>query len=220
MTQLPHNWVKIRSSSLWRVFWSSPTRPGGRSYLLVVVGIQVVLQFGMRFVQDRFGDAAAWIAVGCFLIAVVAAALVSAARSLTPSINVDDSLVKVGRKTFRFDEITDATFLTLQHRSGPSGYLQFGTGGLPAAVMCVRSNRETVLSPGDRELVAEVLRRSAVRVPENKVDRFDPTGRFGWLDHPNHLTVDEAIEYVLHTPASGEPVHEKPPRKSIWIDED
>ena len=40
------------------------------------------------------------------------------------------------------------------------------------------------------------------------------------MDHPNSLTKNEAIEYVLHTPASGEPVREKPPRKSIWIDED
>jgi len=144
----------------------------------------------------------------------------AAARNLTPSINFDESLVRVGRKTFRFDEITDATFLAVPHRSGTSGYLQFGTGRLPAALVCVRSARETALTPRDRELVAEVLRRSAVRIPESKTDRYDPAGKFGWLDHPNSLTTEEAVEYVLHTPESGEPVRTHPRPKWTFVEDD
>ena len=220
MTQLPHGWVTIRGTSLWRSLWSSPTRPTGYSYLLVAVAFQVVVQFGIGIARDQLGPVGGWIAAGGLLLAVLGIGLWSASRTRTPSIDFDASLVRVGRTTFRFDEITDAAFLTIPHRNGPSGYLRFGTGRLPAAVVCVRSTRENELSPDERELVAEVLRRAAVRVPQSRPDRYDPAGRFGWLDHPNSLSRDEAIEYVLHTPASAEPVREAQRPKSIWIDED
>jgi len=220
MTELPHGWVKIRGSSLWRVFWSSPTRPVGSSYWFLLVGFQVVLHFGIRLVRDLLGPTAGWVAIGGLLLAIVAAGLYAASRSLTPSINFDEAAMRVGRKTYRFDEITDATFLTVWHRSGASGYLQFGTGRLPAAVVCLRSKRENELSIGDRDLVAEVLRRSAVRVPAGKPDRYDPTGKFGFMDHPNSLGKDEAIEYVLNTPASGEPVRTAPRPKWTLVEDD
>jgi len=220
MTQLPHGWVRIRGSSLWRAFWSSPTRPAGYRFALALVGFQIVLHVGVRLVRNTLGPAAGWIALVGVLLALVAAALFAASRNLTPSINFDESTVRVGRKTFRFDEITDAAFLTVTHRSGTSGYLQFGTGRLPGAIVCVRSTREPELSTGDRELLAEVLRRSVVRIPEGKTDRYDPTGKFEWLDHPNSLSREEAIEYVLHTPESGEPVRTNPRPKWTFVEDD
>lgn len=77
-----------------------------------------------------------------------------------------------------------------------------------------------MLTADERELVAEILRRSSVAVPVAPPDPYDPAGKFAFMDHPNSLTKNEAIEYVLHTPVSGEPVREKPPPKSIWIDGD
>jgi hypothetical protein len=40
------------------------------------------------------------------------------------------------------------------------------------------------------------------------------------MDHPNSLTREEAIDFVLHTPESGEPVRAATKPKTIWIDED
>jgi hypothetical protein len=221
MTEIPSGWVRVTGASLWRLIWSAPTRPAGINFLLVLVGVQLVIQFGLRVVQFELGDTAYLIALVAFALAIVAAFVFAASRSQTPSINFDESLIRVGRRTYRFDEVTNAAFLTLPHRKGTSSYLLFGRGALAAhALVCVRSSREPEIGERDRELVAEVLRRASIVIPESKPDPYDPTGRFAWMDRPNSLTRDEAVEYVLHTPADGQPVRSAPPKKSIWIDGD
>ena len=86
--------------------------------------------------------------------------------------------------------------------------------------MTVGAEKASVLDDANRELVAEILRRSSVTIPPAAPDPYDPTGKFAWMDHPNNLNKEEAIEYVLHTPESGEPARTPPRPKSIWIDED
>ncbi|WP_411699294.1 hypothetical protein [Conyzicola sp.] len=221
MTQLPQGWVKITGASLWHLIWSSPTRPTGNNFLLTLVFFQIGLQVGLRVVQFELGDTAFAIALVVLTLGIVAALLFAASRSQTPSLNFDESAVRVGRATYRFDEVTDSTFLIVPHRKGSSSFLLFGTGKLAtSAIVCVRSQREPELTDSEREFVAEVLRRTNIVVPQPKPDPYDPTGRFGWMDHPNSLSKDEAIEFVLHTPESGEPVRTAERPKSIWIDED
>lgn len=220
MDALPSGWVKVTGASLWRLVWSTPTRPSGLTFLVDLVLLQAAIQIGLHVARDSMGVAALVIAVAA-VVALIAAVLVwAASRSQTPRINFDDSLVRVGRTTYRFDQITDAAFLLIPHRSGPSGYLRFGTGALrTAALVCVRSNRDPEITDLDRELVAEVLRRSSVRVPEAKPDPYDPTGRFAWMDYPNNLSRKEAVEYVLRTPADGEPVRSAPRPRAEWVED-
>jgi len=221
MTELPSGWVRVTGASLWRLLWSAPTRPAGSGFLLGLVGVQLAIQFALRVVHFELGDAAYVIALAVLVLAVVAAFLFASSRNQTPSLNFDESLIRVGRKTYRFDEVTDAAFLTQPHRSGASSFLLFGRGPLTAhALVCVRSDREPEISERDRELVAEVPRRASIVIPASKPDPYDPTGKFAWMDRPNSLTRDEAVEYVLHTPLDGQPVRGSAPKKSIRIDED
>ena len=221
MTQLPQGWTKITGASLWRLLWSAPFQPAGYSFLVTLVFLQLGMQLGLRIVDFQLGDTAFVIAFVLLALGVIAAALFAASRSQTPSLNFDESLVRVARTTYRFDEITDAAYLTVAHRSGSSSFLLFGTGKLTtSALVCVRSQREPEITAPERELVAEVLRRAKITIPQSPPDPYDPKGKFAWMDHPNNLSRDEAIEYVLHTPPSGEPVRTSPPPKSIWLDED
>ena len=221
MTEFPSGWVRVTGASLWRLLWSAPTRPAGLSFLLGLLWVQIAVQFVFLVALPEIGDVSYAVAFVAFALAIIAAYVFAASRSQTPSINFDESLVRVGRKTYRFDEVTNASFLTLVHRGETTGYLLFGRGALAThALVCVRSNREPEISERDRELVAEVLRRASVVIPEPKPDPYDPTGKFAWMDRPNSLTRDEAVEYVLHTPADGMPVRSAPPKKSIWIDEE
>jgi len=213
--------VSVSGASLWRLLWAAPTRPAGTSFLLALVGVQLALQFGLRVVHVELGDLGFVIALVVLALGVVAAMLFAASRSQTPGLNFDESVVRVGRRTYRFDEVTNAAFLMVPHRTGSSSYLLFGRGAPAAhALVCVRSDREPEITAEERELVAEALRLTNIAIPASKPDPYDPTGKFAWMDRPNSLTRDEAVEYVLHTPADGIPVRSAPPKKSIWIDGD
>ena len=219
MTQLPSGWVRLRGHSARGLLWSAT--PTGKLSLWVFV-ILFALQFVGRVVLQWISDAAGVTGVVVFvavcLLAAVGAYLYATSGASWPFVNLDEGLLRRRGRVTPFAELTDATYSAVPHRGHVDSYLGFGTSLETAAFVCVRSPHIPELDETERALVAELLRRSSVRVPESAPDPYDPKGKFAWMDHPNNLSRDEAIEYVLHTPGSGEPRRTPPPPKSIWID--
>jgi hypothetical protein len=219
MSELPTGWVTIRGTSFSQRLRASAGSPTVGAFFGWMILIQVLIQVGLRSALDEFG----WFGVVGVLVLVTAAlcaVVLLAPANRLPAANLVEGLLRVGRRSIPFEAITDATFLTIARRGGTESYLYLGDGAKTTATVCVRSDRGPSIPDRDRELVAEVLRRSSVRLPEPRHDPYDPHGRFAWMDHANCLTRDDAIEYVLHTPESGEPVRTPARPKSIWIDED
>jgi hypothetical protein len=219
MSELPTGWVTIRGTSLAQRLRAGAGSPTAGAFFGWMIVVQVLIQLGMRSALDEFG----WlgvIAIVVFAAAALCAVVLLAPANRLPAVNLDEGLLRVGRRSIAFEAITDATFFALARRGGTESYLYLGDGAKTTATVCVRSTRGPSMDDHDRQLVAEVLRRSSARLPEPKHDPYDPHGRFAWMDHANRLDRDEAIEYVLHTPESGEPVRTPARPKSIWIDED
>ncbi|GAB3605526.1 hypothetical protein GCM10027413_09350 [Conyzicola nivalis] len=221
MTQLPQGWVTLRSTSTRRLLWSAP--PPGRlslGFLVVILGLQFVIRAVLSWVFDTNGWPGVIVLLVALALAIISVYLFRSPGSEWARLNFDESLVRDGRVKTPFDQITDATFMTMQHRGHIDSYLGFGASVEKSTYVRVKSPHLPELDEASRELVAEVLRRSPIRIPEPVADKYDPTGKFGWMDHPNSLSKDEAIEFVLHTPESGEPVRAPERPKSIRVDED
>jgi hypothetical protein len=180
----------------------------------------IVVVLASNWAYDLWGFTAAVATAAAIIVTVVIAALLFWNRNPAPEINFDTHELRLGGSVAPFDAVTEAQFLGLPSAQGIDWYLRFGAHVTPSATVVVRSSRLAELSTEEREYVAELIRRSAIAIPPPKPDPYDPKGKFAWMDYPNHLTRDEAIEYVLHTPESGEPVRTPPRPKSIWIDED
>jgi hypothetical protein len=223
-------WIPLHGTSFWRVLWAGPGAPVGQRFLIGFIVFELVVQLAVRRLgggtganpggspDEYWGWVAGLAALVLALVVLILFVFVLRARNPVPEVNFALGRLRVGRQEVAFDAITDATYLAVQARGKTDWYLRVGPRFGPAAIVCVRSSRVPVIDAGERETLAEVIRRSAVEVPAVRPDPYDPKGRFSWLEHPAHLSRDEAIEYLLHTPESGQPVRTPPPKKSIWRD--
>jgi hypothetical protein len=219
MSELPSGWVTIRGATLRQRLRASAGTPMGAQFLGWLVVTSLIMQVATRWVVELYDWPGLVVLMSVLVLGLVLVVSLSSTNR-PPSVNLDSGQLRVGRKTIAFDEIVSAHHFTVQGRKHRESYLYFGARLAPMAIVCVRSTRALDISDSDRLLVAEMLRRSSVRLPDHPVDPYDPKGKFAWMDYPSNLTRDEAIEYVLHTPESGEPVRTPARPKSIWIDED
>jgi hypothetical protein len=220
MSELPSGWVTVPGTSFTRMMLNSQSSFATTVARQVVTWSVLVVILASSWAYDLWGFTAAIATVCAIIVTIVIAALLFWHRNPAPEINFDTGELRLGSSVAPFDAVTEAQFFALPSHGSTDWYLRFGAHIAPSATVVVRSSRLTELDADERQVVAELLRRSAIAIPPAKPDPFDPKGKFAWMDHPNHLTRDEAIEYVLHTPESGEPVRTPPPPKSIWIDED
>jgi hypothetical protein len=222
MSELPSGWVTIRGAGFWRLVWSAPGQAPGYSFFAWALLFQGAAQAVSIFLREDHGLFVSIAVIVVAALGVTSVVLFATARDRSPSFNLDTGQMRVGRRVWSFDDIAEAEFLTVIHRGRRESYLRLGKGVAKGAIVCLISSNDRAMTDAEREVVAEVLRRSPIEIPTSKPDPYDPHGRFATLDYPNHLTRDEAIEFVLHTPESGEPVRAPrgPKRKSIWIDED
>jgi hypothetical protein len=216
MAEFPHGWVIVGERPSWRMVLG--TRLGVKIYPIVIV-VVTGPQVARMFASDKDATVVTVVALALALVvaSVAVAAIVSGQR---PRVNFDTSQLRIGRTTTGFAELTTAMSVGLPKGSTVDWALHLSRGSTSPFVFAVRSSRAPELSDTDRELIAELLRRSSVALPAPTTDKDDPSGNFAWMDHPNHLSRDEAIEWVLHTPKSGEPVRARNQRTSPWIDDD
>jgi hypothetical protein len=223
MADLPSGWIALGEARQWqRLMTSSTPSPRTRFYIVYFAIVLVVIGIG-SWVLSAYGPIPAGLIVGAVLLVMVAVAAYVARRSPASEINFDTDEARVGGKTVPFAAITEAVYLPVAHRDRTDSYLGLDTHSAPVLTLCLRSSKIPELTADERMLVAEILRRSNVAIPQSRRGRtnrfYDPAGKYEWMRHPNNLTRDDAIEYVLHTPKSGEAWRTPPPKKSIWIDE-
>ena len=224
MAELPSGWVALGESREWqRILTSRLSKTGKRFYVLYFVAILLAMWIG-RWAFDVFGPVPVLVVLGLLVLAAVVAAVYAMTRSPRSEVNFDTGQVRVRGNTLPFDHITEAVYLPVAHKDRVDAFLSLDTHGMPVITVCLRSTHLPELTTQERMLVAEILRRSSVEIPQSKRGRtnvyYDPDGKYEWMRHPNHLSRDDAIEYVLHTPKSGEAWRTPPPKKSIWIDGD
>ena len=192
--------------SFWQLLWRRGGPFAAREAIFLGLIAFGVVQFGATGTAPHevvlAGSVGLVVAVAGLLVVVA----VAAERSPTPYLNFDTDELRVRRRRIAFRDITEARAWSIDWEGTPNRFLRFGAYGGATASVRLRSDDLPVITQAERELVAEALRRSGVRLPTVEFDRYDPTGRFAGSKHPNHLTREEAIEYVLSTPIDGEPV--------------
>ena len=223
MADLPSGWIALGEARQWqRLMTSSSPSLRTRFYIVYFAIVIAVLVVG-SWVLAQFGPLPAALVVGIVLLAVAASAVYVVRRAPVTEVNFDTDQVRTNGKTVPFAAISEAVYLPVAHRDRTDSYLSLDTHSTPVLTLCLRSSKIAELDAHERMLVAEILRRANVAIPQSKRGRtnrfYDPAGKYEWMRHPNNLTRDDAIEYVLHTPKSGEAWRTPPPKKSIWIDE-
>jgi len=208
MSQFPHGWIVVGRWSLVRNLFTPGT---GSGVIVLLLAIQVVLQIGLHAPLDDAGRTAVVLAVVPLIAAIPVALVLAARRNRRVAINLDTGTVRFGTTTVPFGQLESADYLRVPYRGSTHSYLRLGSPP-KSGLLCVRASRAPELTADEREVVAEMLRRSPIRIPDAAADRFDPTGRYAWMDHPTRLTRDEAVDYVLHTPETGEPARAATPR--------
>jgi hypothetical protein len=213
-------WVSLGSMSVGRRLLTATASPPGAWAVGALLVINLLFPPLSRWAGGEFGDSGFAAVVALSVFAIALAVVVAVRRNPVPQVNFAAGSIRVGGTITSFTALTRASVLPLPRRGGVDYHLVLATDTLRHAVFCVRSETATELTRAQREMVAEVIRRSRVTMPTVKPDRFDPKGKFAWMDQAGHLDREAAIHYVLQTPASGEPERTPPARKSIWVDDE
>jgi hypothetical protein len=223
MADLPSGWVPLGESREWHRFLTWPSSDLRIRYYVAYVVVILGVAFLGRLAVELVGVVPMLIALAVVLVAVAVALLYSRSTSPRSEVNLDTGQVRVRGRVVPFESIVQAVYLPMPRRDRVDSFLSLDTERSPILTLCLRSSKLPELTAEERELVAEILRRSSVEIPQSRRSRtnrfYDPTGKFEWMRHPQHLTRQDAIEYVLHTPKSGVAWRTPPPKKSIWIDE-
>jgi hypothetical protein len=214
VSQLPSGWTPVGGMTFAQLLLRRGAPFAAREAVLLGVVAFGGVQFVFTGPEDRELWLSAAVGIGVTVIGLIVAIAVAAERSPTPYLNFDTDELRVRRRTVLLRDIDEAWAWSINWGGEPDRFLRFGVRGGPTASVRVLSSDLPVLAGSERELVAEAIRRSGVVLPEAEFDRYDPTGRFSRSRHPNSLTRDEAVEYVLHTPDDGEPVHRPRPEST------
>jgi hypothetical protein len=200
---LPTGWV-----TLVRNHWMTEFAASGFSIIIwVVLATNVTGLFtdGLSFA----GELLVWAGV---LVAGLLVALLWFRFRPVPRVNLDTNEVRIGTRQFSMSEIRWALLLVKETKNSRSITLQFGPGtlrigaeqGSPWRPSYVVRTAFGQTPPAERaRLVAEVLRRSNIVLPETP---DDPTGKFTWFNFPGSITREQAIDVVLHPPAFDDPL--------------
>lgn len=194
-------WVRLARAPWWTpVFYVSPI-------LIVLVISDVTIVGGLwrhtlPFVARlAIGVAVAGAAVGIVIV-------VSWLRRRPVEVNLSQGLMRSGRRTTTFDELTEARLGVSTSRIRRIVALTLRTAsGVRASVM-LRGPGGRVISPRDAAVLTEVIERSNVRMPTS---RDDPNGAFARYNFPDNVTKETALALIEHPPDLGDPLP-VPPR--------
>jgi hypothetical protein len=200
---LPPGWVAIaRNDSLtelvatgsWAVLWT----------VLISVSVTNI------FLNELAVQAQIAVWSGSFVVGLL---LVSLWFRFRPSlkVNFDTSIVRKGRRAVPMSNISWAAVVVGKSKKSRAITVQFGTGTLldgsdfarrALASYVVRSVKGTMQPLEQARLMAEVLRRSDITVPQTPKDAV---GNSSWFDLPGVLTREQAVDIVLDPSVLEEP---------------
>lgn len=198
MESMPTGWVRVAQLSVRRRLALSGWTVGPVIYFVVFV-IPVNFVFGAAF--GRGGVAGVILALLALVLVGAFVVVAHAVRHPAPCINLQTNELRVGQRTVPFAELDTAVLLATGLRAAPNLVLRVGSGKTMLMSVYLRNRHALLLDDRDREVLAEVLRRTSIAMP---VSRDDPKGRFARYNFPGHLDRDTAIEMVTDTPRLGD----------------
>ena len=195
---LPHGWLRLDRAGWWGTFATTPWTG--------VLAVIAPLQLGNAIAQIR--DISPWwgflIAVGAFLPVFFVLYLVQRLRYPQPWVNFDTDELRSGRRVVPLADITWARLdlFDLKRSHTRMLTLRFGAAGGPRASVRLRGRKGQTPSAAVTAVVADIVRRSSIVVPQSP---NDPTGRFARYNFPGSLNREDALEVVLNPPTMDDP---------------
>ena len=144
------------------------------------------------------------IAVGAVVPVVLALYLVQRMRYPQPWVNFCTGQLRAGSHVVPLANITWARLdMVDRHRTHTRMLtLRFGAEGGPRASVRLRGRSGQTPATVVTNVVAAVVRRSSIAVPQTP---NDPSGRFARFNFPGSLDRADALNVVLHPPTIDEP---------------
>ncbi|BDZ47694.1 hypothetical protein [Naasia aerilata] len=195
---LPHGWVRV-GRYRWYTGWVA------LSYFATILICTYAAQLTL-FLGRHLPLPVAVVTCVLLLGAVFGGTtLVQNLRYPQPWVNFDTGEFRSGRRTVPIAALTDATLTAVApvRKKERAITLRFGAKGGPRAVFVLRDSRNRTIKKDTAVLLAELLRRSSIRMPESP---HDPTGRFARYNFPGHLGKEDAVATVLDPPAWDDPL--------------
>lgn len=195
---LPHGWLRLDRAGWWGTFATTPAN----GILLAIVP----LNFGSTY--SHVFDVSPWwgllIAVGTVVPVVLVLYLVQRMRYPQPWVNFDTGELRAGRRVVPLADITWARLDLLDRKRAHTRMLtlRFGAEGGPRASVRLRGRTGHTPSAAVTAVVAEIVQRSTIAVPQTP---NDPTGRFARYNFPGSLSRADALDVVLNPPTIDDP---------------
>jgi hypothetical protein len=199
MESMPTGWVRFGALTFRQRLSVSGSALIPILFVPLMLGGPLALRPAMQS-GGLWGIAAA--VVGLIVVSVLIL-WVHAVLHPVPWVNLSTNELRSGKKSVPLASI-DSAVLAVSTAKGPATLvLQIREGKKTWASVYLRKRHTALLSDRDRELFAEVLRRTTIAMPYSA---DDPKGRFAKYNFPGHVDKDTAIDLVLHTPKVGDPL--------------
>lgn len=200
----PHGWVQLT--------------PAGRFHLRQL-GFICVLPFllapQLMWQANRLGaPLAPSITVGLAFVGVMLLLPMGVFRLRFPAawVNLDSNELRSGRRVVPLDALSWARLNALPVYDFTRLSLEFGARRRARVSVKLHDHGEHIQTLAAAAPLAETLRRSSIAIPRSK---DDPSDRLERVDHPTHLTKEDAVKVVLDPPQPGEPLPTEPWRSGI-----
>ena len=119
-------------------------------------------------------------------------------------VNFDRNELRAGRRVVPLADIVWARLEMFDRKRAHTRMLtlRFGAEGGPRASVRLRGRTAQTLPTAVTDIVAEIIRRSSIAVPQTP---NDPTGRFARYNYPGSLGRADALEVVLNPQTIDDP---------------
>jgi len=186
---------EIGALSFWQRVWAAGSSKLGTGFFTTFIVLQVFLQFSNRFLWDIFGVWAIAVLAAIYVVAIGGLVVIDHIRNPPPVIDFDAGVMRIGSESTPFGEITEAYVSPVVSKKRDDLYLAFGGHKRRHAMVALRARRGA-LSDGDRAVLAAMVERSDIHLPDVKFDRYDPNGKFAWIDQQGYSTKQDVLEVL------------------------
>ncbi|TFD05207.1 hypothetical protein [Cryobacterium sp. TMT1-66-1] len=195
---LPAGWLRLDRAGWWGTFAVTPLNG-------IMLGI-VPINLGTT--TARSFDISIWwgflMALGAIVPVFLVLYLVQRLRYPQAWVSFDRNELRAGRRVVPLADIVWARLEMFDRKRAHTRMLtlRFGAEGGPRASVRLRGRTAQTLPTAVTDIVAEIIRRSSIAVPQTP---NDPTGRFARYNYPGSLGRADALEVVLNPQTIDDP---------------
>ena len=186
---------------------ASSARPSSKLTIALVSVALPVIYFGgvFTFLAIKTGwnpsdwfSILAWIVYGSIVLPSLFWLVLGRIRFRNPVVDFDAATVRIGPDVTRFEEIDRAWIIEELREPYNVYFVVAGTGHRHVRVF-FRSAKGAGLSETNRQVLAQLIERSSIELPDLPVDRWDPKRKFIGPGEPDYLTKERALALLAPT---------------------